>query len=136
MYSMYTMESVQGFFCCSEKTVSEVKKVDKVLRGERHGAAIRVVGCARMVGVLQRSNTKGCFCEAKITVVLKFCYFLHFSSQYAKVGSYPPFASRFPTTKSCQVVFFLHMKIAHLSVSFSRMLKLKHFVEGCKQRAN
>lgn len=36
--------------------MSEVEKVDKVLRVERHGAAIGVVGCARMVCVLQRRN--------------------------------------------------------------------------------
>lgn len=36
--------------------MSEVEKVDKVLRGERHGAAIRVVGCARMVCVLPEQD--------------------------------------------------------------------------------
>lgn len=36
--------------------MSEVEKVDKVLRGQRHGAAISVVGCAWVFCVLQRRN--------------------------------------------------------------------------------
>lgn len=46
---------------------SEVEKVDKVLRGEGHGATFWVVGCAGMVCVLGR--------ETKSTIDINFLLF-------------------------------------------------------------
>lgn len=68
------------------------------------------------------------------------------ASQYAKVGSWPPFVTTQRESRplpdftqlnlfSFEFSFFLHMKIAQQSVSFSRMLKDKRFVEGCKETA-
>lgn len=45
--SIYSLDSGRG---------SEVEKVDKVLRGEGHGAALWVVGCAGMVCVLRNNK--------------------------------------------------------------------------------
>lgn len=37
--------------------VSEVEKVDEVLWGERHSAALWIVGCAGVVCVLKRNHS-------------------------------------------------------------------------------
>lgn len=55
--------------------VSEVKKVNKVLRGERHSATFWVVGCARMVCVLRK--------ETDVTIN---AFFLNFSFNLARIS--------------------------------------------------
>lgn len=48
---------------------SEFKKVDKVLRGEGHGAALWVVGCAGMVCVLPEQDVAVCAEVQGVTVL-------------------------------------------------------------------
>lgn len=49
---------------------SEVEKVDKVLRGEGHGATFWVVGCAGMVCVLPEKDVAVCAEVQGVTVLL------------------------------------------------------------------
>lgn len=52
MYSMYSSSGFVG----GVGGGSEVEKVDEVLRGKGHGAALWVVGCAGMVCVLGKET--------------------------------------------------------------------------------
>lgn len=52
---------------------SEVEKVDKVLRGEGHGATIGVVGCAGMVCVLGKETKTQ---RSKLSILVFQFYFL------------------------------------------------------------
>lgn len=52
---------------------SEVEKVDKVLRGEGHGATIGVIGCAGMVCVLGKETKTQ---RSKLSILVFQFYFL------------------------------------------------------------